>query len=97
MEQVRAKSVSMIAVVSLVMFQGCESLTARTYLSKQGLYPGIRYAFRKNHSDNFMTSEEMGRVQAMADLPFTFALDTVLLPHDLIFSRVRKPAPVNEQ
>ena len=79
---------------------GCSSIDARSGDTQSGLYPGV-----KQSKENYDTRGSGGGAAILAlpyailDLPSSFALDTVLLPIDLLKGldflkgKDAKPAP----
>ena len=73
-----------IATVLITGLTGCGSLESRSDGTQSGLYPGVK-------ADLDGASESSAA--SILDLPFSFALDTVLLPFDLLKGKDDSPAP----
>ncbi len=77
------KRLLIIFSVSILVSTGCSSIKSRSDGTQSGLYPGVK-------ADLDGSSESSAA--SILDLPFSFALDTVLLPFDLLRGKDDKPA-----
>jgi len=84
---------------------GCSSITARSYSGGDpkipraypGVYPGVRHTtYCLEHVDEIPEGHLL-RPIFIADLPFSAALDTVLLPFDWPYSACCQHAPEEEE
>ncbi|MBC8326502.1 MAG: YceK/YidQ family lipoprotein [Verrucomicrobia subdivision 3 bacterium] len=78
-----------IATAALIVAStGCMSLEARGKGTQSGLYPGIKAGteYNKGAANATGLGSAMGPAIVTIDRPFSFALDTVLLPIDLLGS-----------
>ena len=80
------KKLLLITFLSTILAStGCSSIDARSGGTQSGLYPGV-----KQSKENYDTRGSGGVAGILAlpyailDLPSSFALDTVLLPLDLL-------------
>ncbi len=77
------KLLLIIFSVAILVSTGCSSIKSRSDGTQSGLYPGVK-------ADLDGSSESSAA--SILDLPFSFALDTVLLPFDLLKGKDDKPA-----
>ena len=83
-----------LGLVVLFLQTGCFSISERTdpgWLSKDVNY------YRGTHFDYWILNSEgattVGTVVCLIDLPFSFALDTILVPFDFTRDELNRPAP----
>ena len=65
-----------IFLAAILVSTGCSSVDARNKGTQSGLYPGVKAGL----------DGSSGTAAQVLDLPFSFILDTVLLPIDLLRS-----------
>ena len=78
------KLLLIIFSVAILVSTGCSSIKSRSDGTQSGLYPGVK-------SD--LDGSPESPAASILDLPFSFALDTVLLPFDLLKGKDDSPAP----
>ena len=74
-----------IMAVFIIGANGCSSINARTKGSQSGVYPGVK-AYKKAHGTDVNATKP---VYNAIDLPLSFALDTGLLPIDILRSTLK--------
>ena len=77
-----------ISAALIVASTGCMSLEARGKGTRSGLYPGIKAGteYNKGAANATGLGSALGPAIVTIDRPFSFALDTALLPLDLLGS-----------
>ena len=74
-----------IMAVFIIGATGCSSIDARSKGSQSGVYPGVK-AYKKAHGTDVNATKPGYKV---IDLPLSFALDTGLLPIDILRSTLK--------
>ena len=74
-----------IMAAFIIGANGCSSIDARTKGSQSGVYPGVK-AYKKAHGTDVNATKPGYKV---IDLPLSFALDTGLLPIDILRSALK--------
>ena len=69
-----------VMTILVVGAASCSSINARSKGKQSGLYPGVKAGKEAYEKADGITENST----AIIDLPFSFALDTVLLPLDLL-------------
>jgi len=77
----RAAPAAVLLAALVLSLSGCASILGRAFHHDAYPYPGLRSGFEEVTAPNRQVSE---RVFFALDLPFSTALDTVLLPMDLV-------------
>ena len=70
----------MILIALVIGSTSCSSIDTRSKGKQSGLYPGVKAGKEAYEKADGITENST----AIIDLPFSFALDTVLLPLDLL-------------
>ena len=74
-----------IMAVFIIGANGCSSVNTRLKGSQSGVYPGVK-AYKKAHGTDVNATKPGFEV---IDLPLSFALDTGLLPIDILRSTLK--------
>ena len=70
---------------------GCSSLICRNQGSCADIYPGVRRDFGDPPSDSeFLKMPVLDGIYTIIDLPFSFVVDTIWLPFDLLIAGIER-------